>query len=67
MENTTELTIDEMDAIIETQCNVDENQLDEAIDKLNEDQLVVLREMCQESVERQQGIIVRVNRRLGGN
>jgi hypothetical protein len=62
--NTELLSVEEMDDIIEAQCNVDENQLDAAIAALNDDQLVVLREMCLESITRQQGIITRVNHRV---
>jgi hypothetical protein len=63
----TELSVHEMDDVVEAQHNLDASELDAAIAALSDDQLVVLREQCQESVERQQGIIARVNRRLGGN
>jgi hypothetical protein len=60
----TELSISEMDSIIEVQCNTDPDDIPAAIDKLNDDQLVVLLEMCQESIERQTAIIALAQNRL---
>ena len=53
-----------MDDIVEVQCNLDASELDAAIAALSDDQLVVLRQQCQESVERQQGIINLIQVRL---
>jgi hypothetical protein len=61
------LTTHALDEITDVQHNLDASELDAGLAALSDDQLVVLREQCQESVERQQGIIARVNRRLGGN
>ena len=60
----TELSDHEMDDIVEVQCNLDASELDAAIAALSDDQLVVLRQQCQESVERQQGIINLIQVRL---
>ena len=68
MDNTTEfLSVSEMDDCVEVQMNLDPCELPAAIDALSTDQLTVLREMCEESVDRQIGIIHRVDRRLAGN
>jgi hypothetical protein len=61
------LSCDEMDAIVEAQCNVDPSELPAAIDALNLDQLHVLHEMCVESIQRQTRILHLVELRLVGN
>ena len=60
----TELTVHEMDDIVEVQCNLDASELDEAIDQLSREQLVVLRQDCLASVKRQTGILARIQSRL---
>jgi hypothetical protein len=59
-----ELSIRQLDEITECQHNLNDFELDEAIATLSDDQLVVLREQCQESVARQNRIIGLIQIRL---
>jgi hypothetical protein len=63
-----ELTTHQYDEVNEIQYNVhDDTKLEEAIDKLNDEQLVVLRQDCLASIKRQKGILARIERRLPQN
>jgi hypothetical protein len=59
-----ELTTHELDDINDIQFNLDASEFDAAIDKLSDEQLVVLRQDCLASVERQNEILARIQNSL---
>lgn len=62
-----ELTLDELNNITEIQYNLAAFELDEAIDKLRPEALNALRENCLDCIERQKGILARIQNRLAQN
>lgn len=62
-----ELTTHELDEITQIQHNMNDFELDEAIDKLSDEQLVALRHDCMDSVKRQNNIFARIQSRLAQN
>jgi hypothetical protein len=59
-----ELTTEELDEITEVQCNLDAFQLDEVIDRLRPEALIALRQECLDSIDRQNDILARLERRF---
>lgn len=61
------LTVEEYDQITECQHNLDAFQLDEAIGQLRMEALLELRQNCLDSIDRQTGILTRIQRQLSQN
>jgi hypothetical protein len=59
-----ELTTHQLDEITEIQHNLNDFELDEAIGQLRPEGLLELRQDCLASIDRQTGILARIQRRL---
>jgi hypothetical protein len=63
-----EPTTHEYDEVNEIQYNIhNDTKIDEAINELSDEQLVVLRQDCLAGINRQKGILARIERRLPQN